>query len=324
LQRLKNGKSQQMIWALAALCLVLGFAYGPNFVTLVAIWSADPNYSHGYLIMPIALVIAWRRLEDTQAQPAPQTAPAAWWGWVILCAVLALRAIAYERDSQWIETATLLPVIGCLTWTLGGWPLLRRVWPAIIFLIFLFPLPPGVNDFIALPLQRIAATGSCFLLQLSGLWAIQEGNVIQLTTPHGVMPLDVAVACNGLRMLMTMAATITAAVILIPMATWKKIVLLASTIPVAMISNMLRIFTTGWCYYLVTGAKAKEWAHDVSGWLMMPLALLLVALEMSLLSWLSPVITEDDIEGDKLVIPTLGTIVANKDKRKGARLDELD
>ena len=187
-----------------------------------------------------------------------------------------------------METATLVPAIACLTWTLGSWPLLRRTWPAIIFLVFLFPLPPAVNDFIALPLQRIAATGSCFLLQLSGLWAIQEGNVIHLATPHGPMPLDVALACNGLRMLMTMAATITATIILIPLPNWKRITLLFSTVPIAMLSNMIRIVATGWCYYMITGPTAKEWAHDVSGWLMMPLALLLVWLELQLLSWLVP------------------------------------
>ena len=144
-----------------------------------------------------------------------------------------MRAIAYERNSQWVETATLLPAIACLAWTFGGWPLFSRAWPAIVFLVFMLPLPPAVNDLIALPLQRIAASGSCFLLQLSGLWAIQEGNVINLTTPHGMEPLDVALACNGLRMLMTMAATITATIILIPLPTWKRIMLLVSAVPIA-------------------------------------------------------------------------------------------
>ena len=165
--------------------------------------------------------------------------------------------MAYEWSSQGTETATLLPVIACLTWTFGSWSLFRRVWPAIVFLVFLFPLPPALNNSVALPLQQIAATGSCFLLQLTGFWAVQHGNVIHLTTPHGVVPLDVALACNGLRMLMTMAATITATIILINLATWKRIVLLASTVPIAMLSNMIRIVATGWCYYAFEGPKAK-------------------------------------------------------------------
>jgi hypothetical protein len=61
-----------------------------------------------------------------------------------------------------------------------------------------------------------------------------------------------------------------------------------------LISNMSRIVSTGFCYYLIKGPSAKEWAHDVSGWLMMPMALVLVGLELGILSWLVP--TEDEPE----------------------------
>jgi exosortase len=316
------------IWPLGAATLLFGLAYAPNFRDLYSIWDADPNYSHGKLIIPIALVILWRRLSNTTDKPSPAIVPAPWWGWVFLAAILAVRAIAYEYYFRWVETATLVPAIACLTWTFGSWPLLRRVWPAIIFLVFLLPLPPAVNDFIALPLQRIAATGSCFLLQLSGLWAIQDGNVIHLATPHGPMPLDVALACNGLRMLMTMAATITATITLIPLPTWKRITLLFSTVPIAMLSNIIRIVATGWCYYMITGPTAKEWAHDASGLLMMPLALLLVWLELQLLSWLVPDKTADDFADQKRVIPLINekelrTNASGKDKQKNTDLDEL-
>jgi exosortase len=311
------------IWALAAATLVLGLAYAPNFRDLYSTWDDDPNYSHGKLVIPIAVFILWRRLSAAPAEPLPTAVPAPWWGWVFLTAVLAVRAIAYEWNSQWSETATLLPAMACLTWIFGGWPLLQRIWPAIIFLVFLLPLPAVVNDLIGLPLQGIAASGSCFLLQLSGLWAIQEGNVIHLTTPHGSIPLDVALACNGLRMLMTMAATITATIILIPLPTWKRITLLVSTVPIALLSNMIRIVATGWCYYMVTGPTAKQRAHDVSGLLMMPLALILVGLEVQLLSWLVPERTEEGDADQKLVIPLISKKASGKSARQNADLDEL-
>jgi len=208
-----------------------------------------------------------------------------------------VRAFAYERSFQWIETATILPAIACLVWSFGSWPLLRRVWPAIAFLVFMLPLPDPIDNGIALPLQQIAASGSSFLLQLSGLWTIQEGNVINLRTAHGGMErLDVAAACNGLKMLMTLTATITATIILVPLPTWKRIVLLVSIVPIALVSNMIRIVSTGFCYYLIEGPTANKWAHDVSGWLMMPMALVLVGLELGILSWLVP--TENESEDD--------------------------
>jgi len=292
-------------WAMGAVALVLAWAYAPNFRDLSTTWSADPNYSHGYLVVPIALFIAWRRLSEEPWEPSRDALPAPWWCWALLAVILAVRVVAYEGGFQWAETATLLPALACLTWTFGGWPLFRRVWPAILFLVFMFPLPNALNMRIALPLQRIATSGSYILLQLSGFWAIQEGNIILLNTPFGMRPLDVALACNGLRMLMCMAATITATVMLIPLPIWKRVTLLISTVPIAMVSNMIRIVATGWCYYFVKGERAQEWAHDISGWLMMPMALVLVGLELGLLSWLVPDEDEDEDDERKTIIPLL-------------------
>src|SRR5262249_20144454 len=217
----------------------------------------------------------------------PNASSAPYWGWVFLALVLAARFIAYERNMQWSENATIVPAIACLTWIFGGWSLLRLVWPAIAFLLFMFPLPRSINTWISLPLQEIATAGSCFLLQLSHIWVVQQGNTIQLMTKtHEIQRLEVAAACNGLSMLMTLAATVTAPVVVIPLPTWKRITLLVSAVPIALVSNILRIVVTGWCYYSIPGPAARDWAHDVSGWLMMPLALVLIGLELRLLSWL--------------------------------------
>jgi exosortase len=307
--------------ALGVVALVLSVAYAPNVVDLTTTWQGDPNYSHGYLVIPIALFILWRRLSDAPWRPSRDAIATPWWSWLLLAAVLAVRAVAYERSYQWVETATLVPAIACLTWTFGGWSLLQRAWPAIVFLVFMLPLPNSINTLISLPLQRIATTGSCFLLQLSGFWVIQEGNILLLKTPFGMRPLDVALACNGLKMLMCLAATVTATILLIPLPTWKRITLLVSAVPIAMTSNMIRIVATGWCYYYLEGGRATEWAHDISGWLMMPLALVLIGLELGLLSWLVPDETGSDDE--KVIIPLLTGKKAGNDPAQSQDLGDL-
>ena len=90
---------------------------------------------------------------------------------------------------------------------------------------------------------------------------IQEGNVINLSTAHGMEQLDVALACNGLRMLMTMAATVIATVILLPLPNWKRIVLLLSIVPIALVSNMARIVATGWCLLPIRGSQLPSIGH---------------------------------------------------------------
>ena len=175
-----------------------------------------------------------------------------------LVAVLAVRIFAYERNSRWSETATLVPAVACLILAIGGWQLLRVGWPAVVFLVFMLPLPEPANDLISLPLQSIATLGSVFVMQLTRLWVIAEGHVISLRDHlYKLKTLEVAQACNGLSMLMTLAATVTATVMLFPLANWKRFVVLASAIPIALLSNIVRIVVTGWCYYFYRRGQSQ-------------------------------------------------------------------
>lgn len=293
-------------WALSGAGLVLALSYAPNLMELGRTWMHDENYQHGFLVIPIALFILWRRLEDSppEREARPGTSP--WPGWALLAVSLVTRALAYERNYQWVETATLLPAVVGLAWAFGGGALIRRAWPALLFLVFMLPLPGQVNGLIALPLQRVAATGSYILLQLSGFWLVQQGNVLYLSTPYGTRPLDVALACSGLKMLMTLAATVTATILLLPLPAWKRIVLLISAVPIALVSNVSRIVATGWCYYFIKSESGQHWAHDISGWMMMPMALLLVGLELQLLAWLTPEPTEAEAREGKVFLPLIG------------------
>jgi exosortase len=281
---------------------VLVWSYLPNLTTLAHTWSNDPNYTHGFLVIPIALAIFWTRSAVPETSEGGRVSPI--WGWVVLAFLLAFRMLVYERGNQWLEHLTLIPAVGCLVWSYGGWPLFKRAWPAIFFLVFLLPLPQSINNLVSLPLQRLATIGSGFLLQMTGLWVIPEGNIINIHTSNGLEQLEVATVCNGLSMLMSLSAVVIATITLIPLAVWKRIALLASVLPIALFSNILRIVATGWCYYLFGGEHSRKLAHDWAGFLMMPVALCLVFAEMSLLSWLAAEneAPEDDV---RLILPTL-------------------
>jgi exosortase len=169
----QGGQLRSWLWALATTLLVLGLVYAPNFRDLSWYWFGDPNYSHGPLVIPIAAIILWRRISTAKEKLTPAGGTTPYWGWVFLAVVLGLRVVAYEQNMQWSENATIVPAIACLTWIFGGWPLLRLAWPAIAFLLFMFPLPRSINNSISLSLQEIATAGSCFLLQLSRIWVVQ-------------------------------------------------------------------------------------------------------------------------------------------------------
>ena len=283
--------SKADVVGLVAVAAALAWAYAPDFVAFYDVWVREPDYTHGFLVLPIALFILWKRWPDpVDVRPTP------WWpAWALVIAGLAGRAWFLERGQNWMESATLLLVVTGLALARLGPRTMLRLWPAFAFLIFLYPLPPQINNTLSQPLQSLATTCACFLLRLSGLWVMPEGNVIMI----GNQRLEVATACNGLSMLMSLAATVSATACVIPMANWKRIVLLPSIIPIALGSNVLRISETAWCCYKFGSADGYKYAHTAAGWLMMPTAMLLVWLELVLMSWV--VVEGDEVSsGDQL------------------------
>jgi exosortase len=262
--------------AAVLLAAALGWAYAPNWYELGRRWWHDENYSYGFFVPPIALAILGRR---RAALDGRRLAPS-WWGTAALAAVLALRGLLYEANERWWETATIPLAVAGLAWALGGRHLLGWSLPAVGFLAFMLPLPPRVNALLARPLQRLATLGSAALLQALGVPVLAEGNVILV----GDHPLEVARACNGLSMLLSFVTLITAVAILVPRPPWQRLVLLASAVPIALASNILRIAATAWCYHQLGPQRGHSLAHDLAGWLMMPVALALVLLELGLLS----------------------------------------
>jgi exosortase len=281
--------SRATLAAAIAVALAMAACYASNLRDLAVAWEKDPNYSHGYLVIPIALLVLWRRRESPASGPARGNPL----GWAVLVASLVLRAAAYERGSYWIETFTMIPTLAGLALAYGGLASLRVCWPSIAFLLFMMPLPRFINEFMALPLQSFAAMASAWMLKMTGLWVLRDGNVILV----GGEPLEVAEACNGLSMLLSLTATIVTTLLLVPLPRWKQAVLALSILPIAVLSNVLRITATAWCYHKYGPEIGSKYAHDIAGWLMMPTALAFVLLELKAMSLL---VVEDQVREDSL------------------------
>lgn len=279
-------------WAATALVLITFVAsYLPSFRGLVDQWNRDPNYSYGFFVIPIAGAILWTRREMLD----PARLKPSWWGLVPLGAMLAARYPLFEWNEQYVETATIPVALAGITLIAGGWHLLRVCGPSLVFLFFMLPLPPSLNYLLAGPLQTVATNGSVFLLQLMGLPVMAEGNVIVV----GQETLEVARACNGLSMLLSFVTLITATVMLIRRPLYEKILLFLSSIPIALISNILRITGTALVYHWVGHQAGEKIAHDMAGFAMMPVALALVWIELKLYSWL--VVEVEEIDAAQLL-----------------------
>jgi exosortase len=261
-----------------AVAAAVGWVFWPTFVELAGRWGSESQYSHGYLVPVFAAYLLWarrNRLAGATCRPSP-------WGLVVLLAVgLGIRFAGTYIFLDWLVAAAIVPCVAGLMLLVGGWPALRWGWPAAVFLIFMVPLPFRLERELADPLQTIATRASTYCLQTLGFVAFSEGHVIRM----GQVRIGVVEACSGLSMLVIFFALSTAVVMLVNRPWFEKLVIFLSAIPIALAANITRITVTGMLHKLVGSEWADYVFHDLAGWLMMPLALCMLAVELRLLSW---------------------------------------
>lgn len=269
-----SGPIPDWLRGLIALVLVGAFvwSYLPALIQLVITWNREPDYSHGFLVAPLAVFFLWVRRDRF---PGLVKSPA-WGGLALLVLVALLRGLGGVVYFSWIS-AWLIPLwIGGVCWLLGGWRFFRWCLPSIVFLWFMAPLPYRFELLLSWPLQRFATVASCWVLQSIGQPAIAEGNVILI----GATELEVAQACSGLRMFVAFFALSAAFAIVSQARPWQKVLVLLSAPPIAIVANVARVTATGLLYANVGNDAAKVFTHDVAGWAMIPLAVALLALEL--------------------------------------------
>jgi exosortase len=250
------------------------WAYAPTLAALERRWAGEPQHSHGFVVPVLALLVAWVRLRQA---PVATWQPS-WWGLGVLAAACAVRLVgAFYFD--WLDGASLLPVLLGISLLIGGWPLCRRIAPAIGVLIFLLPVPFQFEGLLSAPLQRLATLTSTYVLQTFGLPAVSEGNIISIDD----MKIGVLEACNGLGMLSAFFAISTTVALVLRRPIFDRAVIFLSAVPVGVFMNLVRITVTGLVYGAVGSQAAQAFFHDLTGWLMMPFALAALAVELFLL-----------------------------------------
>ncbi len=260
------------VWPLAVLGGLLAWAYFPMLAVFADKWVNDPQYSHGFLVPLFSAYLlrrAWRA-GPVELNPMPVL------GCGLLVLVLGLRVAAGSLLFHQLDAASLLLSLAAVSLAAGGWPLLKRTGPAIAFLIFMIPLPYELERNVGGPLKVAATVSSTFLLQTLGQPAVRDGNLILMDEVR----LGVVDACSGLKMLVTFAAFSTGAVLLMTRSRFEKLMVLLGIVPIAIASNVLRITATGLGYLVFTDKATLDFLHDLYGWLMMPVGLALLGLEV--------------------------------------------
>lgn len=251
------------------------WSYWTTFVDTVERWTIDPQYSHGFLVPIFAVYLLWMR----RRQLAVDNLRPTWWGIGIVLVAAALRMVAHYLYQPWLDTGSLLICLAGIVVTGCGYRSLAWAGPSILFLFFMLPLPYRVQTVLGGNLQQIATDASTYVMQTLGVSAVSEGNVILLRdTKVGVVE-----ACNGLSMLITFFALSTAVAIVANRSWLEKLVIVLSAVPIALLANVARIVATSLLFEASRGDLARIVFHDLAGWLMMPLALGMLLVELFIL-----------------------------------------
>lgn len=269
-------REQRAAWlALGVLGAALVWGYWNSLCEAAVYWQGA-QYSHGWLIPLFTAALLWMRYEPLRRFPGWQRLL----GFVLLGGGLAARlgcaSLGLDVPDMW----TFVPCVAGIVLVVGGWPLFRWAGPAVLFLIFMFPLPWSWEKAVLSPLQSLATQASTYALQTLGIAAHNEGNRICIED----LNLGVVDACSGLRMTTIFLALSVAIVLVAHRRWWENLLILLSAIPIALTVNVVRITVTG----LLHVVASREWAdtvfHDLAGWVMIPMALGLLWLELLILS----------------------------------------
>jgi exosortase len=285
-----DAKNTWIIFGCLLFALVLAYE---NMIRFTAtFWSKD-EYSHGYIVPLFAAYLFWiRRRPLVVVEPLQR-----WIGVGVVAASLLVRVFAAYYDMNPVEQLSFVGALIGLCLVVGGVPMLRWAGFPLLFIVFMYPLPSVLQTTLMMVLQYWASIMSTYVLQTLGVGASRMGNVISIDTLKE--DLQVAEACSGLRMLTIFGAMSVALVLIIDRPWWDKLIILISAIPIAVISNVIRIVTTA-LLYLVFG-QDTGWLnmiiHDWAGLAMMPIGLGLLWIELAILSRLTIPIESDDFVG---------------------------
>ncbi|GIV06194.1 MAG: hypothetical protein KatS3mg016_1769 [Fimbriimonadales bacterium] len=216
--------------------------------------DSNGYYSYAYLVPPLALVMIWMRRErllQLQAQPS-------WWGLPLFLAALGIHLLGHWGYSSWVSSMAfpLFLIAGSLL--LWGTQVTKVLLYPLLFLYLMMPMPSVVFDEITNPIQVWSTDVAEAILR--PFYNILRENQATIIMPSGYHLL-VGVECSGFKVTIALLTFILFFYTLVEMPLWKKLILPAALVPIAIISNGLRIALIG-VMGQEYGSEAAKIAHE--------------------------------------------------------------
>ncbi len=269
-------------WTPGHAILAVLFALGAVAATSLAwrdigaIASHDPEASHIYLVPVVAIWMIWvRKVRLLRCPPGGGVV-----GTGIVALGWALSSIGYRYSIQsfW-HGGCVLVLVGALVSVLGK-HVLFQFFPAFAVLAFVVPVPGQMRQAISVPLQTASAAATHAVLQVLGVEAELNQNLLSVRGTN----IEVAEACNGMRMVFALVLVSYAFAFGEPLRGYVRAIIMLLSPIAALACNIPRLVGTV-LVYAYAGQGAGDAFHGIAGWAMLPLAFLLLLAITRTLRW---------------------------------------
>jgi exosortase len=248
--------------------------YSMVLASLVRDWMNDGNYSHGFLIVPLAGYFVWERRAKLAELPTRPT----WAGLPVIAASIGVLVLGLLGAELFLSRISILGVLaGAIVFVLG-WAHLRALLFPLLFLLLMIPIPAIIFNQIAVPLQLVASRFGEATLSAAGIPVLREGNIIVLA--HTT--LEVAEACSGIRSLISLLTLGIVYGYFSDRRASVRVALALATIPIAIVAG------TGIAAHYYGVAAAEGFFHSFSGWAVFAVAFLFLFLVLKAIARLVP------------------------------------
>jgi exosortase len=256
-------------WSGILLGLVL-LIYSHVLKALVLNWWNDPDYGHGFFVVLFSGYVLWhQRARWMKCEIKPDN-----WGLLVMLVAILLLFVGSLGAELFSTRLSLLVLVAGMVLFLAGREVLRAISFPLGFLIFTIPIPVIIYNQVTFPLQLLASRLATSWLELLQVPVLRDGNILNLSN----YSLEVVEACSGIRSLLTLLSLAVAYSYFAEPRRWARYALVILIVPIAIVTNAIRIVGAGVLARNFGPATAEGFLHEFSGWVIFLSALGLILL----------------------------------------------
>jgi exosortase len=242
---------------ISILLLLWAAAFAPIYPEMVGDWLAHSDNSHAFLVPFISLFFVWQKKGELKSCRMDSSA----WGGVVLALSLLTYVASYAGGLAFPARVAMVFSLFGLVWFCLGNEFIRSLAFPIGFLLFMVPVPYSLISFVSMPLQLMATKVAAALIENCSIPVYREGNMLYFVQTQ----LEVAEACSGIRSIVALTMLSLVFCFLSRDGWWRKALLVAAAIPIALVANIVRVTGTGVLAHFYGDQVARGFLHEFSG-----------------------------------------------------------